>query len=373
MGRLVLPILRCISLFTIFSLFISAHAFPLVHSDTLHSRSFIISNTTGTPQVINTDTNEFVTQSLATDGSGDGFDVPAIIWLAFCLVFGVPLVFAGVWGLKHKISATRAIVLGLVFAICSNHLIDTPSVAWSALTNTLSSTPSISDILLTAATLGFFALGVLLGLSSFTKHLATIALGILGGLSFGIRVVLLRQGLLFGGVETGEYAANWIIVGITGLLGGIALFCKRSKRLGLAVACASTGTFLTFLGVDLILNKQTGMSTGLRFLFDRNKAHLIDIMQRGYNPTLSTIILLAVSLGLTPIMGYIQYHFFPPPPLSSDSTLDSEKSSIPENDEIAPLPPPPKMTALVKERRSFFSEMWDAARFKGTSPNRFSL
>ena len=41
------------------------------------------------------------------------------------------------------------------------------------------------------------------------------------------------------------------------------------------LASASTGTFLLCLGLDLIVNKQSGMSRGLRFLFDRNVSHLL--------------------------------------------------------------------------------------------------
>lgn len=39
------------------------------------------------------------------------------------------------------------------------------------------------------------------------------------------------------------------------------------------LSSASVGTFLTALGIDLIIRKQTGMSMGLRYLFDRNSAH----------------------------------------------------------------------------------------------------
>ena len=37
----------------------------------------------------------------------------------------------------------------------------------------------------------------------------------------------------------------------------------------------SSGTFLIILGIDLLLNRQEGMSRGLRFLFDRNSNHLL--------------------------------------------------------------------------------------------------
>lgn len=39
--------------------------------------------------------------------------------------------------------------------------------------------------------------------------------------------------------------------------------------------CAAIGTFLVSLGVDLVLEKQSGMSFALRFLFDRNNSHFL--------------------------------------------------------------------------------------------------
>ena len=40
-----------------------------------------------------------------------------------------------------------------------------------------------------------------------------------------------------------------------------------------AIASASVGTFFVALGIDLFANKQSGMSFGLRYAFDRNKYH----------------------------------------------------------------------------------------------------
>lgn len=47
-----------------------------------------------------------------------------------------------------------------------------------------------------------------------------------------------------------------------------------SLRGGQLVSSASVGTFLIGLGIDLIINDLDGWSRGLRFLFDRNTAHL---------------------------------------------------------------------------------------------------
>ncbi len=38
---------------------------------------------------------------------------------------------------------------------------------------------------------------------------------------------------------------------------------------------SAVGTFLSALGIDLLINRQAGMSFGLRFLFDRNSTHMV--------------------------------------------------------------------------------------------------
>lgn len=38
---------------------------------------------------------------------------------------------------------------------------------------------------------------------------------------------------------------------------------------------AAVGTFLIGLGIDLLVSQQDGMSIGLRYLFDRNSAHVL--------------------------------------------------------------------------------------------------
>ena len=38
---------------------------------------------------------------------------------------------------------------------------------------------------------------------------------------------------------------------------------------------AACGTFLVGLGIDLLLEKQSGISFGLRFLLDRNNSHFL--------------------------------------------------------------------------------------------------
>lgn len=143
----------------------------------------------------------------------------------------------------------------------------------------------LSDLVLTIIVLAAFGVGFFIGLLNLGRVAGIWMLGILGGMSIGIRIVLLRDGLLIP-----KYAANWFIVGILMIIGlGVTVFRQRFGLVGARLtsaslvltesvkvsSCAAVGSFLVALGIDLILNKQSGMSTGLRFLFDRNSSHFL--------------------------------------------------------------------------------------------------
>jgi hypothetical protein len=71
-------------------------AAPLTTHD-LHARKAqVITGPNNTTIVIDPNTQAAIPQAPATDGGGVGFDVPAIIWLAFCVVIGTPLLLAGI-------------------------------------------------------------------------------------------------------------------------------------------------------------------------------------------------------------------------------------------------------------------------------------
>lgn len=65
----------------------------------------------------------------------------------------------------------------------------------------------LSDLVLTLITLGSFVLGSLGGLFKFCSLAGLTALSILSGMSVGIRLVLMREGLLLR-----PTALNWIII-----------------------------------------------------------------------------------------------------------------------------------------------------------------
>ena len=56
-------------------------------------------------EVIDTQTRTSVPQGPATDGSGSGFDVPAILWFVFAFVVGSPLALCGIRGWRFTTGA----------------------------------------------------------------------------------------------------------------------------------------------------------------------------------------------------------------------------------------------------------------------------
>ncbi|KAG6816596.1 hypothetical protein H0H87_004822 [Tephrocybe sp. NHM501043] len=330
------------------------HAYPQIHHEhTLASRGFEINNSSGTPQIFNPTTQQFVPQGAATDGGGQGWDVPSIIWLVFSFVVGVPMAIAGIrlWRI------TTGVGIGLSAAVCS----------WAALNNSVNNN-GVPDAVLTAIIVGFFVLGFILGLFEIGRVAGIGLLGITGGLAFGIRADLLKEGLLISDLKI--YFVNWVVVAVFGVLGGSMMVSQKTQRAGIVSAelfgSASVGTFLVALGVDVIINRQSGMSRGLRFLFDRNASHALDIIVGGYHPTLSTQIVIAVSMGLTPILAFVQHRAFKQP-FSRKPRPESEMTPLPDffEDKDANRGP---------QRQTFLFNLWSGAQtLKPINLSRFSL
>ncbi|RDB24701.1 hypothetical protein Hypma_007448 [Hypsizygus marmoreus] len=318
---------------------------PIPQTSLVPRSKFVFKNATGVPQVFNPETLQPIPQGPATDGGGTNFNPAALMWLAFSFAIGTPMALAGVRGWR----LTTGVGIGLSATVCS----------WAAFINSVSDT-GVPDALLSAIVLGFFFLGFILGLFEIGRIAGMAGLGVTGGLAFGIRIIILREGLLIPW-ESG-FAADWVLIAFFGLVGAVAMVWQRAQRAGIVFGSASVGTFLVFLGVDLIINRQTGMSRGLRFLFDRNASHALDILVRGYTPPLSTQILLGVSLALTPILAYAQHRVFAHS-FSRKPRPDSELASD-------AIPTFLEKNHLTK-RQASISRIWDGAKFKGT--NRFSL
>ncbi|KAF9228466.1 hypothetical protein BS17DRAFT_805920 [Gyrodon lividus] len=260
----------------------------------LQDPNVIFSDNNGTITVYSPITGQEIPQGIASDGSGSGFSTVAIVWIVFSFTIGAPLLFVGFRGWRITLGAA----IGTAAALAS----------WAVFVNTLDNV-GVSDVALATFVLTLFGLGFLLGLLEVSRVAGILVLGILGGLAIGVRIVLLRSGLLVSGSTA--FFVNWLLIGFCGLAGSILVIWKQ--RIGLLNGCASTGSFLCALGFDLVINQQSGMSRGLRFLFDRNRYHVVDTVMNGYSPPMTTVIIIAVSLALTPAFAYAQWKVFKRP------------------------------------------------------------
>ena len=78
----------------------------------------------------------------------------------------------------------------------------------------------LSDIVLTVIAVGGFVVGFAFGMLNFGRWAGILLIGVLGGLSIGVRVVLLRPGLL---IPT--YAVNWVVLALFMIIGvGLILY-----------------------------------------------------------------------------------------------------------------------------------------------------
>jgi hypothetical protein len=95
----------------------------------------------------------------------------------------------------------------------------------------------VSDFLILITVLAFFVFGFILGLLEIGRRSGFVMVGITGGLAFGIRIFILKAGLLLS--VSNDYGANWVIIAFMGLINGVLLVFKKTERCGLV--CLSFG------------------------------------------------------------------------------------------------------------------------------------
>ncbi|KAF6761112.1 hypothetical protein DFP72DRAFT_880112 [Ephemerocybe angulata] len=275
-----------------------------VHQLIKRERYILGLNTEGNLTASDPKTRLPLLQSPASDGAGAGFDAPAVLWLVLCAVAGFTMLLGGMK--MGRFAAGVGIGAAASLAV------------WPAIINTMS-TDGLSDLAITLVVIAFFIAGLVVGLFRVGQLAGMCLLPLLAGFSIGIRIVLLKPQLLVAG-ET-RYAGNWAIIGMFGLVLGGWVLWGRTQRLAVAFGCAGVGSFLAGLTIDLAVKKQSGWSWGLRFLCDRNSAHIVNIIGTGYHPTATTQ---RTSRSETPIFAYAQHRLFPGPFLSlpSPSYLD---------------------------------------------------
>ncbi|EKM53362.1 uncharacterized protein PHACADRAFT_125005 [Phanerochaete carnosa HHB-10118-sp] len=254
-----------------------------------------------------------IAQGSATDGAGVDFSVPAIVWLVWAFAVGIPLMLAGFR--LGRLTTGAATGCAATLAI------------WASFVNAVGA-DGILDLWLMVLPVAAFGCGFVLGLFEFGRIAGIAVLGALGGLSLGVRIVLFRPGLLF----PHPYWANWVVTMVLGAIFLILVIAKQ--KAGITLSAAALGTFLTALGVDLVVNKQSGMSMGLRYFFDRNAAHIYWLQTRGWHPPIATEVIMAISLAAIPLLAYAQHRIFKQPFKRVRSRSISSRLSADEEDDI---------------------------------------
>ncbi|KAF7798981.1 hypothetical protein EIP86_010210 [Pleurotus ostreatoroseus] len=317
-------------LFLLLSCIASVYAIPTnVHNDeglhALSRRGAVVAYDSfgNVKNVTDATTGLPIAQGAATDGGGTDFDASAIIWLALSFVSGVPLMLGGL--------ALPRMTTGMGIALTATVCI------WAAFVSTINAS-GVSDLIITLISLGSFVLGFGLGVFEVGYYAGMTLIALLGGFSVGVRIVLFRADLLIH-----KFFANWLVIVGLGLLMFLLMLVQQRATMArrLAVCSTAVGTFMTGLGIDLIVNKQSGMSMGLRYLFDRNSSHLEYIASHGWHPGVASLIIMAVSLALISPVAYAQHRIFKSPfkrvRTSSISTLASLTSSRPPSGEVPPM------------------------------------
>lgn len=73
----------------------------------------IVNDADGNLVIFNSQTNQVITQGVASDGGGSGFDAAALVWIVLLYVTGVPLAIAGVRGWRLTLGAAIGLVTGV--------------------------------------------------------------------------------------------------------------------------------------------------------------------------------------------------------------------------------------------------------------------
>jgi hypothetical protein len=84
--------------------------------------------------------------------------------------------------------------------------------------------------------LGFFVAGTIFGCFEIGRIAGMVCLGIMGGISFGVRITLLRAGLIFGAGDDGSgpgYILAWAMIAVFGVLGGLWIALAKFQRSGM--------------------------------------------------------------------------------------------------------------------------------------------
>ena len=156
---------------------------------------------------------------------------------------------------------------------------------WAAFINT-EPAKDLPELVIALIPILLFFPGFAFGLYEYGRLAGVILICVASGFSWGVRICLFAPNLavkeIWGDWLIGAAFAlvnvclipHWERIAVVGSLpmyARAAWWCLISSLQ--AIASASVGTFFIALGIDLFATKQSGMSFGLRYAFDRNKYH----------------------------------------------------------------------------------------------------
>ncbi|BGP12855.1 hypothetical protein JCM10213_005228 [Rhodosporidiobolus nylandii] len=228
-----------------------------------------------------------------SDGSGSAPYLHSPSFLLFSLeslVIGLVLLLAG-----HRLwRATTALGLGLLLEL----------LVWVVIANTLPadgfSATSESKTSIIVWTLVSAAGVVGLAVGAWAWRVGVFAMGACTGVSLALSVAMMGENGL-------PEVARWVVLGVLTALGLVVLPLFANEG-GMVVATSLTGSFLLFLGIDLLNNEVDGMSRGLRYILDGNSAHASVLSS--YHPPVSTRVFIAASWAVAILAMIFQSHVY---------------------------------------------------------------
>lgn len=153
--------------------------------------------------------NTTVAQGAATDGGGSGYNAPAVLWIIYCFLLGVPLVIGGL--MLPRI--TTGVAIGLTVTVSSTSasrlrvhgLIDPVLLVWAAFINTEPAN-DLPELVITLIPMLLFFPGFAFGLYEYGRLAGVILICIASGFSWGVRICMFAPNL-----AVKELWGSWLI------------------------------------------------------------------------------------------------------------------------------------------------------------------
>lgn len=79
----------------------------------------VINNASGVLEIFNPTTDLPIAQGAASDGGGTDFSLPALVWIIFTIVVGLPMAVAGIRGWRLTTGASIGLSAAVCGALCS--------------------------------------------------------------------------------------------------------------------------------------------------------------------------------------------------------------------------------------------------------------